>query len=92
MLLYQHLLTNNGFFISRDVFLWVVQAENAAFARTEVRYSIQAYPNVAIEKRAVFLWYQDFMQGREEVADEDRAGRTFTLTNTNIAESGSVLL
>ncbi|XP_018355139.1 PREDICTED: putative uncharacterized protein FLJ37770 [Trachymyrmex septentrionalis] len=43
----------------------------------------QAYPDVALARSGVFRWHQAFLEGREEVADEDRAGRPSTSTNTD---------
>ncbi|KYN38975.1 hypothetical protein ALC56_06627 [Trachymyrmex septentrionalis] len=40
----------------------------------------QAYPDVALARSGVFRWHQAFLEGREEVADEDRAGRPSTST------------
>lgn len=45
----------------------------------------QAYPDVALPRSGVFRWHKAFLEGREEVADEDRAGRPSTSTNTDNA-------
>ncbi|XP_015926366.1 protein GVQW3-like [Parasteatoda tepidariorum] len=42
----------------------------------------QAYPDVDLARSSVFPWHQAFLEGREEVADEHRAGRPSTSTNT----------
>nr|XP_012145924.1 PREDICTED: putative uncharacterized protein FLJ37770 [Megachile rotundata] len=43
----------------------------------------QAYPDDASARSGVFRWHKAFSEGREEVADEDRAGRPSTSTNTD---------
>ncbi|KAG8337156.1 hypothetical protein J6590_031134 [Homalodisca vitripennis] len=48
----------------------------------------QAYPDVALARSGVFRWHQAFLEGREEVADKDRAGRPSTSTNTDNRQSG----
>lgn len=43
----------------------------------------QAYPDDVLVRSGVFRWHKAFSEGREEVADEDRAGRPSTSTNTD---------
>lgn len=52
----------------------------------------QAYPDDALARSGVFRWHKAFSEGREEVADEDRAGRPSTSTNTdNVTRVSKVL-
>jgi hypothetical protein len=43
----------------------------------------QAYPDAVLARSGVFWWHQAFLEGREEVTDENRVGRHSTSTNTD---------
>lgn len=42
----------------------------------------QAYPDIALARSGVLRWHQAFLEGWDEVADKNRAGRHSTSTNT----------
>jgi len=41
----------------------------------------RAYGEHSLSKKQVFRWHKSFLEGREQVEDEPRAGRIFDLKN-----------